>query len=415
MSETFIDYYEVLEVHPKASQEVIQNAYRALAKKLHPDINNSAQDKMVLLNKAYEILSDINKRKEYDEIRNKHLSSHKESNNNNIIYNEKVNDYNDKCNRIINCCNAVCEYLNIAIVREDNYILNNIKGCTEAHRLFSQKVEPNIETISINKTMNHELAFKALDNVAITAWRLASAYTWAQEFETAEKLMSLSMKYARTKSDYFPNLKESYINISKNADRQRSNKTTKKNNISSYIPTTLIAWVFIIIVLIVFSSVSGNSTKKQPVTTNPATAQQVPQKNNIKLPNPKDGVKTQYVAEKPLVNNTGGCQIKIDNTKNSFPVYVRIWSLKPQPKPVRTFTIKQGEQFSVEDLNTGTYEIHYAQLYENENSKYVFKSDPFTLEEKTTNDGMQYSVLTFTLYKVNNGNAEIHPIVISEL
>ena len=32
-----IDYYEVLEVHPKASQEIIKKAYLTLAKKYHPD------------------------------------------------------------------------------------------------------------------------------------------------------------------------------------------------------------------------------------------------------------------------------------------------------------------------------------------------------------------------------------------
>ena len=34
-----IDYYDLLEVSPKASKEVISNAYKALAKKWHPDGN----------------------------------------------------------------------------------------------------------------------------------------------------------------------------------------------------------------------------------------------------------------------------------------------------------------------------------------------------------------------------------------
>ena len=32
-----LDYYEILEVHPKASQEIIKKAYLTLAKKYHPD------------------------------------------------------------------------------------------------------------------------------------------------------------------------------------------------------------------------------------------------------------------------------------------------------------------------------------------------------------------------------------------
>ena len=34
---TNIDYYEILEVHPRASKEVIKKAYQTLAKKYHPD------------------------------------------------------------------------------------------------------------------------------------------------------------------------------------------------------------------------------------------------------------------------------------------------------------------------------------------------------------------------------------------
>lgn len=52
-----IDYYEVLEVSPKASLEVIQNAYRTLAKKWHPDGKSPdfaalCEKKMKLLNEA---------------------------------------------------------------------------------------------------------------------------------------------------------------------------------------------------------------------------------------------------------------------------------------------------------------------------------------------------------------------------
>ena len=36
---TNIDYYEILEVHPRASKEVIKKAYQTLAKKYHPDIS----------------------------------------------------------------------------------------------------------------------------------------------------------------------------------------------------------------------------------------------------------------------------------------------------------------------------------------------------------------------------------------
>ncbi|RJP62014.1 MAG: J domain-containing protein, partial [Candidatus Auribacter fodinae] len=65
----FIDYYEILEVHRKASIDVMKKAYAVLAKKYHPDVNPNnefAHIKMKQLNEAYQILSDPIKRKKYD-------------------------------------------------------------------------------------------------------------------------------------------------------------------------------------------------------------------------------------------------------------------------------------------------------------------------------------------------------------
>ncbi len=65
------DYYELLEISREASDEVVKNAYRALAKKYHPDINNVddevVQEKIRQINIAYEVLSNPEKRKQYDE------------------------------------------------------------------------------------------------------------------------------------------------------------------------------------------------------------------------------------------------------------------------------------------------------------------------------------------------------------
>jgi len=66
------NYYEILEVDPKASKEVIEKAYKVLAKKYHPDLQEeknkkSAEEKIKRINEAYEILSDENKKAKYDE------------------------------------------------------------------------------------------------------------------------------------------------------------------------------------------------------------------------------------------------------------------------------------------------------------------------------------------------------------
>jgi len=62
------DAYEVLEVHPKARQLVIQPAYRILAGEYHPDRDPSpgANRRMVELNAAYEAVRTVDRRAVYD-------------------------------------------------------------------------------------------------------------------------------------------------------------------------------------------------------------------------------------------------------------------------------------------------------------------------------------------------------------
>ena len=62
------DLYKILQLHPSAESEVIQAAYRRLARKYHPDVNNSpeAEEIMTNLNRAYRILGDSNRRATYD-------------------------------------------------------------------------------------------------------------------------------------------------------------------------------------------------------------------------------------------------------------------------------------------------------------------------------------------------------------
>ena len=63
------DYYEVLEVARGASQEEIKRSFRKLAMKYHPDRNPgdaAAERSFKELNEAYEVLSDPNKRDQYD-------------------------------------------------------------------------------------------------------------------------------------------------------------------------------------------------------------------------------------------------------------------------------------------------------------------------------------------------------------
>ena len=65
------NYYDELQISKTASKEVIEKVYKVLAKKYHPDTTqeidkHAAEEKFKIISEAYEILSDDEKRKQYD-------------------------------------------------------------------------------------------------------------------------------------------------------------------------------------------------------------------------------------------------------------------------------------------------------------------------------------------------------------
>ena len=67
----FKDYYSTLGVTKASTEKEVKQAYRKLARKLHPDVNpgdKAAESKFKEINEAYEVLGDPAKRKKYDEL-----------------------------------------------------------------------------------------------------------------------------------------------------------------------------------------------------------------------------------------------------------------------------------------------------------------------------------------------------------
>jgi len=68
--ENFRNYYEILGVPRQATNDAIKQAYRKLARQYHPDLNpgdKAAEERFKLLGEAYEVLSDLEKRSQYEQ------------------------------------------------------------------------------------------------------------------------------------------------------------------------------------------------------------------------------------------------------------------------------------------------------------------------------------------------------------
>lgn len=88
------NYYELLEVNPRASREIIEKAYKVLVKKCHPDLYVGeeriyAEKKLRDLNEAYHVLSDDFLREQYD------IELEKEINARNKVEQKEFNNYNN--------------------------------------------------------------------------------------------------------------------------------------------------------------------------------------------------------------------------------------------------------------------------------------------------------------------------------
>lgn len=155
------NYYEILEVDKKASPEIIKKSYSTLAKKYHPDLQPEgmkqiAEEKFKLINEAYEVLSDPEKRKNYDAFLSENMIS-KEEYDSLYIENQKLKNiinqmqkrylqdnyelYDEKKETYDNMYNN--DYIN----KNDNYDLNN--NCDYPYQKTSKDRIKNLIAIII--------------------------------------------------------------------------------------------------------------------------------------------------------------------------------------------------------------------------------------------------------------------------
>lgn len=156
------NYYDILEVNKNASPEIIEKAYKTLVKKYHPDLQENDlkikyEEKIKKINEAYSILSDFEKRKNYDLfLKNNEVSidDYNKLYQENIILKKEINylKNNYKQNNINNNSNNINYY--IENIRKNNYEKYN----TEKNEENNSKIENEKYEINYKRILKNILA-----------------------------------------------------------------------------------------------------------------------------------------------------------------------------------------------------------------------------------------------------------------
>jgi curved DNA-binding protein CbpA len=104
------------------------------------------------------------------------------------------------------------------------------------------------------------------------------------------------------------------------------------------------------------------------------------------------------------LGHTGGLSnVIVDNSQNSSAVHLKLVAIdEPTAFPVRECFIPAYGRFTLRLIHRGRYDIRYRDL----STGTLSRSEAFTLVERPTARGTQYSSLSMTLYKVSNGNMQ---------
>lgn len=118
-----------------------------------------------------------------------------------------------------------------------------------------------------------------------------------------------------------------------------------------------------------------------------------------------------YVKDYPIGNHDGRSEVTVDNTQNDADVFAKLVSLEDSTAyPVRQFYIPAGSNFTMNKVRAGQYDLRYLDLATGK----ILRSESFKVEEHRTETGIEYSSLTMTLYKVQNGNFQTFAVSADE-
>ena len=177
------NYYEILEVNKKASPETISKVYKYLAKKYHPDANpdnkQEAEERFKEISEAYEILSNEEKRKEYD----MELENYQSENTPQTVSLEDFIKLRDYCKQLENA------------LKESSFG----KGNNSADNYFSA------ESASSQCQSANEYAYRAEEQAREQAYHDAVDRAYHDAYVNSLKNMGYKIKYKKTFKEQFKN------------------------------------------------------------------------------------------------------------------------------------------------------------------------------------------------------------------
>ncbi len=114
-----------------------------------------------------------------------------------------------------------------------------------------------------------------------------------------------------------------------------------------------------------------------------------------------------YIKGYQRLHADGLSTVTVDNSQNDSDVFVKLVSLdSTQAYPVRQFYIPAFGNFTLNKITAGNYDIRYRDL----SNDGLSRSEAFNLKQTPTKNGTQFSNITMTLYKVQNGNMQTYDL-----
>ena len=286
---TLKDYYEILEVHPKASQEIIKKAYQTLAKKYHPDTTdldkNIATKKMAELNEAFSILSNEKSRNLYDNGLNSNVSEDKQAHGKDDIDHILLSPAGKY---ICELCDKTMKSINKNIIPRSGCENQNERECFEIASYFDNKLN---EPLSVIKKLYGDKE-NIFNIIGFVYWRIACSYTWTKNIKMSEKYIDLSISYISKKASFYDDFVKSVTIIKNNTKAFSEYELKKKKNRK----ISLLIWGAIILFIVISAISSPSATNKK--VNNAAHQTQVQE-----TPIAKNNVSSKYDNSQKILNN----------------------------------------------------------------------------------------------------------------